>query len=210
MGKNKFCGEWKVQVLSMACQPVEKPARDMHRGERQVGGQNDHHLCLGDSGSGDLSRRRSPKTNLQRVPHTGGREREVQEEEEAMRANTDQVFPMCQVCVCVCSVTQLCLFVVPWTVARQAPLSMGLSSKNIGVGYHSLFQGIFLTQGSNLSLLCHLCWHADSLPVAPPGKRHAQHNLLLLKFVQRCYGIPMQQVLLLSSFHKKRRLISIQ
>ena len=32
------------------------------------------------------------------------------------------------------------------------------------------FQGIFLTQGSNLCLLCALHWQAGSLPLAPPGK----------------------------------------
>ena len=39
-----------------------------------------------------------------------------------------------------------------WTVAHQAPLSMGFSSQNTGVGCHFLLQGIFLTQGSNLGL----------------------------------------------------------
>ena len=37
--------------------------------------------------------------------------------------------------------------------------------KNTGVGCHSLLQGIFLTQGSNL---CLLHWQADSLPSEPP------------------------------------------
>ena len=32
-------------------------------------------------------------------------------------------------------------------------LSLGFSSKNTGVGYHALLQGIFLTQKSNLGLL---------------------------------------------------------
>ena len=41
----------------------------------------------------------------------------------------------------------------PWTVARQAPLSMGFSSKDTGVVCHFLLQGIFLTQGSNPDLL---------------------------------------------------------
>ena len=47
------------------------------------------------------------------------------------------------------------LFAVSWTVACQAPLSMGWDSpgKNTGVGCHALLQGIFLTQGLNLSLL---------------------------------------------------------
>ena len=33
-----------------------------------------------------------------------------------------------------------------------------------------LLQGIFLTQGSNLSLLHFLHWQADSLLLMPPGK----------------------------------------
>ena len=40
----------------------------------------------------------------------------------------------------------------PWTVACQAPQSMGFPGKNTGVGCHFLLQGIFLTQGSNLGL----------------------------------------------------------
>ena len=55
-----------------------------------------------------------------------------------------------------------------WTViAYQAPLSMGFSSKNIGVGAHALLQGIFPTQGSNLSLLCLLHWQLGSLQLLP-------------------------------------------
>ena len=57
-----------------------------------------------------------------------------------------------------------------WTVAHQAPLSMGSPGKNTGVGSHALLQGIFLTQGLNPCLLCHLYWQVDSLPLAPPGK----------------------------------------
>ena len=45
------------------------------------------------------------------------------------------------------------LFATPWTVASQAPLSMGiLPGKNIGLGCHGLIQGIFPTQGSNPGL----------------------------------------------------------
>jgi len=53
------------------------------------------------------------------------------------------------------------------TVAHQAPLSMGFSSKNTGVGCHALLQGTFTTQGLNPHLLCLLHWQAGSLP---PGK----------------------------------------
>ena len=61
-------------------------------------------------------------------------------------------------------------FVTLWTIACQAPLSMGFSSKNTGVECHALLHGIFPTQGSNLFLLCLLHWQAGSLPLAPPGK----------------------------------------
>ena len=46
--------------------------------------------------------------------------------------------------------------VIPWTIAHQAPLSMGFS-KNTGVGSHSLLQGIFPIQGLN-SGLPHCRW----------------------------------------------------
>ena len=69
---------------------------------------------------------------------------------------------MC-VCVCVCvrarSVASIVSdFVIPWTLAHQASLSVGFPIKNTGVGCHYVLQGIFLTQGSNLSLLR---WQAD-------------------------------------------------
>ena len=41
--------------------------------------------------------------------------------------------------------------------------------KNSGVGCHFLLQGIFLTLGSNLCLLCLLHWQVGSLPLVPPG-----------------------------------------
>ena len=42
--------------------------------------------------------------------------------------------------------------------------------KNTGVGCHALLQGIFLTQGSNPSLLCLLHWQSGFLPLGPNGK----------------------------------------
>ena len=60
------------------------------------------------------------------------------------------------------------LFVTPWTVALQAPLSMGFSGKNTGLGYHFLLQDI-LTQGSNPHLPWLLHWQVGSLPLVPPG-----------------------------------------
>ena len=50
------------------------------------------------------------------------------------------------------SLSRVWLFATPWTVAGQAPLSMGFSRKNSGVGCHFLLQGIFPTQGLNPGL----------------------------------------------------------
>ena len=47
------------------------------------------------------------------------------------------------------SLSLVCLFEAPWTVAWQDLLSMG---RILRVGSHSLFQGIFSTQGSALVL----------------------------------------------------------
>ena len=58
------------------------------------------------------------------------------------------------------------LFVIPWTIAHQAPPSM----ENTEAGCHFLLQGVFLTQGSNPGLLCLLHWQVWSLPLVPPGK----------------------------------------
>ena len=49
------------------------------------------------------------------------------------------------------------LFVTLWTVAHQAPLSMGFPKKEYWVGSHFLFHGIFPTLGSNPCLL-HCQW----------------------------------------------------
>ena len=50
---------------------------------------------------------------------------------------------------------------------------MGFPVKSIGMGSHSLLQGIFLTQGLNPCLLCLLHWQECSLPLGPPGKPFA-------------------------------------
>ena len=48
--------------------------------------------------------------------------------------------------------------------------------KNTGVGCQAFLQGIFPTQGLNLSLLHLLHWQMGSLPLAPPGKPHWPPN----------------------------------
>ena len=70
------------------------------------------------------------------------------------------------------------LFVTPWTVACQAPLSMEFFSQGYGMDCHFLLQGIFLTQGSDLCCLHLLHWQADSLSLAQPGKHRISNTML--------------------------------
>ena len=65
------------------------------------------------------------------------------------------------VCVCACSVMSDSLRPHELWPARLL-CSWDFPGKKTGVGYHFLLQGIFLTQGSNPSLL-HL--QVDSLPL---------------------------------------------
>ena len=56
----------------------------------------------------------------------------------------------------------------PWTVARQAPLSMEFPRENTGMGSHSLLQRIFPIQGSNPGLLhCRQIFYCQSHQGSP-------------------------------------------
>ena len=64
------------------------------------------------------------------------------------------VFYSYNLCACVLSCFSFVwLFVTLQTRVLQSPLSMGFSKQDYWVGCHALLQGIFLTQGSNASLL---------------------------------------------------------
>ena len=70
------------------------------------------------------------------------------------------------------------LFMTPWTVTHQFPLSMGFSKQKsyiTRVMYYFLLQRIFPPQGWNLCLLHLLHWQADSLPLAPHRKPPKSH-----------------------------------
>ena len=95
------------------------------------------------------------------------------------------------VCVrmCVCMYTQLLshiwLFVTPWIVAHQAPLSRAFSRQECWNRLPFLLLGIFLTQGSNLHLSRLLHWQADSLPLwhlGCPAERVTLYYLLIFFF----------------------------
>ena len=55
--------------------------------------------------------------------------------------------------------------------------------KNTGVGWHFLLQGIFSTQGSNLSLLHLLHWEVCSFPLVPSGKLNTMIKWVLFAWV---------------------------
>ena len=83
--------------------------------------------------------------------------------------------PLFSVAVALVTFSFVRLFVTPWTVAHQVPLLWNSPGKNTGVGSHSLLQGIFATQGSNLVLLhCRWCpvLQGDSSPPEPPKKEN--------------------------------------
>ena len=65
-------------------------------------------------------------------------------------------------------------FVTPWTVAHQAPLSMGFPRQEYWSGL-PLYQRIFLTQGSNP---CLLHWQTDSLSLSQRGSPFGGGNIL--------------------------------
>ena len=60
------------------------------------------------------------------------------------------------------------LFVIPWTVAHQAPLSMDSPGRNTGVARPSSSRSS--NPGVRYVSLCLLHWQAGSLPLAPPEK----------------------------------------
>ena len=74
------------------------------------------------------------------------------------------------------------LFPTLWTVASQAPLSMGFSRQE----YWSRLP----FQKSNPDLLCLLHWQAGSLPRVPPGKPIIHHSQLeFIPEMPGCFNI---------------------
>ena len=72
-----------------------------------------------------------------------------------------QISLILYVCVCVCVCAQSWPTLCDPMKPARLPCPWAFSGKNTGVGCHFLLQGIFLAQGSNLSLLHLLHWQAD-------------------------------------------------
>ena len=82
----------------------------------------------------------------------------------------DEVQYFSEICMSACVLIQDRLFATYglWPARLFCPWDS--PGKNTEVGCHTLLQGIFSTQGSNLHLLCLLHWQAGSLPLASLGK----------------------------------------
>ena len=66
----------------------------------------------------------------------------------------------------VCALSPVWLSVTPWTAARKAPLSVGLSRQEYRSGLTFPPPEDLPIQGSNLILPHLLQWQADSLPLS--------------------------------------------
>ena len=71
------------------------------------------------------------------------------------------------------SLSRVRLFATQWTVAYQAPLSMGFSRQEYWSGCHALLKGVFLTQGLNPHLLHR---QADFLLLSNYGSAFQKHD----------------------------------
>ena len=87
-------------------------------------------------------------------------------------------------CVHVCKLSHVQLFVTPWTVAHQAHLSMRLSSQEYWSGLPFSPPGNFLNPSIKPCLLHLLHWQADSLPLSHLGSRHPNHMFLFFYILE--------------------------
>ena len=84
------------------------------------------------------------------------------------------------------------LFATPWTVALQAPLSMGFSRQEYWSGLQCPPLGDLPNQERNPSLLTLLHWQVGSLPLAATQEAHRRQGNI--KFCQECAISEVQTV----------------
>ena len=92
-------------------------------------------------------------------------------------------------CVHVCSAASACvqLFVTPWTVAHQAPLSMGFSRQEYWSGFPCPPPEDLPNPGIKPYFLCLLRWQVDSLFTESPGKPSISESWSVLGRSCRCF-----------------------
>ena len=127
----------------------------------------------------------SPRTGLYvqalhlPTPHVQSQERlnEGNEPEESRLQKVSQIFKQMRVLKNDLTfihhlgmLSHVQLFVTPWTVACQAPLSMEFPRQEYWSGCHFLLQGIFLTQGPNPYLSHKSTLVGGFFTTAPPGR----------------------------------------
>ena len=79
---------------------------------------------------------------------------------------------------CVCVFSHVQLLATPWTVAQQAPLSVGFSRQEYWSGLPFLLHIIVPTWGLNPRLLSLMYWQAVSLPLLHLGSPLVICNML--------------------------------
>ena len=72
-------------------------------------------------------------------------------------------------CMLSCS-NHVQLFAIPWTVAHQAPLSIGFSRQEYWSGLRCPPPGDLPDPGIKATSLMPPAWQGGSLPLVPPGK----------------------------------------
>ena len=102
-------------------------------------------------------------------------------QESVLRVRGFLSAPHCllQACVRAKSLSRVQLSVAPWTVAHQAPLSMGFSRQEHWRGLPRPPPGHLPDPGTNLASLMSQRWQAGSLPLRPRGSPLPPENLLI-------------------------------
>ena len=100
--------------------------------------------------------------------------------------NSNDIMVVNRPCVHAKSLRRVPSFATLQTIAHQAPLSIGFSRQEYWSGLPSPLQVVFLTQGSNLYLLCLLHWQVGSLLIDLGCLFYAQPCTVLLTWTILC------------------------
>ena len=107
------------------------------------------------------------------------------------------------------------LFVALWTVAYQAPLSMGFSGQEYCSGLPCSPPGDLPEPGIELASLHLRHWQVDSLPPVPAGKHckiydrigtHRKHRLMIIRKMHSWAFFPLPQKLQLPLWNQSSRM----